>query len=202
MRAMLKKERKRIVLKLLQVRRRWRLRAPFGAERTSSCATLCRSPYIEQALSAKEACDDQNQDANANLLALVVGSIGVTPAAALTTKECSAKYQAAKSAGTLGGKTWNEFRKAECAASAAPPRPKAPRSLPLPKKPRRKPPSRNDDTLECRFPHLGVAEIRERFAGYRPPAYVPRSVPCQQSDERQWRLEVDHEGRRLLQRMQ
>ena len=51
--------------------------------------------------------------------ALVMGSVGVTPAAALTTKECSAKYQAAKSAGTLGGKTWNEFRKTECAAGAA-----------------------------------------------------------------------------------
>jgi hypothetical protein len=37
---------------------------------------------------------------------------------ALSTKECSAKYQAAKSAGTLGGKTWNEFRKTECAANA------------------------------------------------------------------------------------
>ena len=30
------------------------------------------------------------------------------------------KYQAAKSAGTLGGKSWNDFRKTECAANAAP----------------------------------------------------------------------------------
>jgi hypothetical protein len=42
----------------------------------------------------------------------------VSETAALTSKECSAKYQAAKSAGTLGGKTWNEFRKTECAADA------------------------------------------------------------------------------------
>ena len=41
------------------------------------------------------------------------------PAAALTRKECSEKYQAAKSAGTLGGKSWNEFRKTECSANAA-----------------------------------------------------------------------------------
>ena len=40
------------------------------------------------------------------------------PAQALTTQECSAKYQAAKSAGTLNGQKWNEFRKAECGATA------------------------------------------------------------------------------------
>lgn len=32
----------------------------------------------------------------------------------LTAKECGAKYQAAKAAGSLGGKSWNEFRKADC----------------------------------------------------------------------------------------
>ncbi|HET7492595.1 MAG TPA: hypothetical protein VFK01_12025 [Bradyrhizobium sp.] len=42
------------------------------------------------------------------------------PAQALTTQECSAKYQAAKSAGTLGGLKWNEFRKAQCGAEATP----------------------------------------------------------------------------------
>jgi len=40
------------------------------------------------------------------------------PARALTTQECSAKYQAAKSAGTLNGQKWNAFRKAECGATA------------------------------------------------------------------------------------
>jgi len=38
---------------------------------------------------------------------------------ALTAQECSAKYQAAKSAGTLGGQKWNDFRKAQCGADAA-----------------------------------------------------------------------------------
>lgn len=42
------------------------------------------------------------------------------PAQALTTQECSAKYQAAKSAGTLGGQKWNDFRKAQCGADATP----------------------------------------------------------------------------------
>jgi len=41
------------------------------------------------------------------------------PALALTTQECSAKYQAAKTAGTLAGQKWNDFRKAQCGADAA-----------------------------------------------------------------------------------
>jgi hypothetical protein len=40
------------------------------------------------------------------------------PAQALTTQECSAKYQAAKAAGTLNGQKWNDFRKAQCGADA------------------------------------------------------------------------------------
>jgi hypothetical protein len=42
------------------------------------------------------------------------------PAQALTAQECSAKYQAAKSAGTLGGQKWNDYRKAQCGADATP----------------------------------------------------------------------------------
>src|SRR5438874_7846639 len=42
------------------------------------------------------------------------------PAQALTTQECSAKYQAAKTAGTLAGQKWNDFRKAQCGADATP----------------------------------------------------------------------------------
>jgi hypothetical protein len=34
-------------------------------------------------------------------------------------KECSAKYQAAKTSGTLGGQSWNDFRKTQCGANAA-----------------------------------------------------------------------------------
>jgi len=41
------------------------------------------------------------------------------PSSALTTKECSTKYQAAKSAGTLNGKSWNDFRKSECSGAAS-----------------------------------------------------------------------------------
>ncbi len=42
------------------------------------------------------------------------------PAQALTSQECSAKYQAAKTAGTLNGQKWNDFRKAQCGADATP----------------------------------------------------------------------------------
>jgi hypothetical protein len=42
------------------------------------------------------------------------------PASALTTQECSAKYQAAKKDGTLGSMKWNDFRKAQCGADATP----------------------------------------------------------------------------------
>ncbi|PBB26479.1 MULTISPECIES: hypothetical protein [unclassified Mesorhizobium] len=37
----------------------------------------------------------------------------------LTMAECSTKYQAAKTANTLKGMKWNDFRKAECGASAS-----------------------------------------------------------------------------------
>jgi hypothetical protein len=49
---------------------------------------------------------------------LLASLTGIPSVAALTQKECSAKYQAAKTDGTLGGKTWNDYRKTECAANA------------------------------------------------------------------------------------
>src|SRR5262249_38655788 len=52
---------------------------------------------------------------------LAVGLLSLTmpPAEALTMKECGAKYQAAKTSGTLGGQSWNDFRKTQCGANAA-----------------------------------------------------------------------------------
>ncbi|PZA11144.1 hypothetical protein DNX69_17700 [Rhodopseudomonas palustris] len=41
-----------------------------------------------------------------------------TPAQALTAQECSAKYQAAKTDGSLNGQGWNDFRKEHCGAAA------------------------------------------------------------------------------------
>jgi len=47
-----------------------------------------------------------------------VSAWAATSAQALTTKECSAKYQAAKAAGTLNGMKWNDFRKSQCGTDA------------------------------------------------------------------------------------
>jgi hypothetical protein len=59
--------------------------------------------------------------------------VASAPAQALTTQECSAKYQAAKSAGTLNGQKWNDFRKAQCGADATPmAAPAAPPAAPPP----------------------------------------------------------------------
>jgi len=46
--------------------------------------------------------------------------VATAPAQALTTQECSAKYQQAKKDGTLGSQKWNDFRKAQCGADATP----------------------------------------------------------------------------------
>ena len=56
-----------------------------------------------------------------SVAALVAGLLvlSMPPAGALTMKECSAKYQAAKTAGTLGTQNWRDFRKAECGAGAS-----------------------------------------------------------------------------------
>ena len=48
---------------------------------------------------------------------VMIVSLGL-PAQALTMKECSAKYQAAKSAGTLDGQKWSDFRKTQCGTDA------------------------------------------------------------------------------------
>jgi hypothetical protein len=52
-------------------------------------------------------------------LAAGLSLVFTSSAGALTVKECSAKYQAAKTAGTLSGQSWNDFRKTQCGADAA-----------------------------------------------------------------------------------
>jgi hypothetical protein len=51
------------------------------------------------------------------VVALLLASL--SPASGLTMRECGVKYKAAQSAGTLQGKTWSEFRKAECGPTAS-----------------------------------------------------------------------------------
>ena len=54
-------------------------------------------------------------------LVLATGAVFVaaSPAQGATMQECSAKYQAAQTAGTLNGMTWSDFREAECDADVA-----------------------------------------------------------------------------------
>ena len=82
----------------------------------------------------------------AKLLCAVAASgfaafVATSPAQALSSQECSAKYQAAKTAGTLNGQKWNDFRKAECSADAAatPAAAPAPAPAPAPKEVAKKP---------------------------------------------------------------
>ena len=62
----------------------------------------------------------------------LVGAVALQGGAAhaLTMQECSAKYKAAKEAGSLNGMKWNDFRKAECGATAAPAPAPAPSAAP------------------------------------------------------------------------
>ena len=54
------------------------------------------------------------------VLAASAFTIGAAmPAQALTMQECSAKYKAAQTAGTLGGQKWNDFRKEQCGSDTA-----------------------------------------------------------------------------------
>ena len=71
--------------------------------------------------------DDFPKETRMTIQAKILGAIAVSGLAAfamtsqanaLTAQECSAKYQAAKAAGTLGDQKWNDFRKAQCGADA------------------------------------------------------------------------------------
>jgi hypothetical protein len=53
-------------------------------------------------------------------IGLAAAVAAVEPVHALTMQQCSAKYEAAKTAGTLQGMTWTQFRKANCGPGAAP----------------------------------------------------------------------------------
>src|ERR1700753_1386341 len=128
----------------------------------------------------------------------------VSPAQALTTQECSAKYQAAKSAGTLNGQKWNDFRKAQCGADATAAPAAAP---PADAKPAAAPhiaaaPPTAQARGQCGVPLGCRSEIRQGNRGQGAHAYLRRPVQCQQGQQRQWRPEVDSKGWWLLQRVQ
>src|ERR1043166_8826446 len=53
------------------------------------------------------------------LAASIFTIAAVMQAEALTMQECSAKYKAAQTAGTLNGQKWNDFRKEQCGSDTA-----------------------------------------------------------------------------------
>ncbi|WP_088348958.1 MULTISPECIES: hypothetical protein [Rhodomicrobium] len=95
------------------------------------------------------------------------------PAQALTMQECSTKYKAAQAAGTVAGKSWNEFRKAECgpatnAATAVEPAP-APKPKAAPKRAAVAPATTTGDAV---FPN----KVSPKYAGQ--PAGRARMHTC------------------------
>jgi hypothetical protein len=72
------------------------------------------------------------------LFLLVSGSVmlAALPAQALSMSECSAKYKAAQTAGTLNGQKWNDFRKAQCGSEATATPAVAPAAAPAPAAPK------------------------------------------------------------------
>jgi hypothetical protein len=96
--------------------------------------------------------------------------VATAPAQALTTQECSAKYQAAKSAGTLNGMKWNDFRKAQCGADATPmAAPAAPPAAPPPaaeaKPPKAAPPAMPMPMGNAIFPMAVSPKYAQESAG-------------------------------------
>jgi hypothetical protein len=72
------------------------------------------------------------------LFLLVSGfaTLAALPAQALSMSECSAKYKAAQTAGTLNGQKWNDFRKAQCGSEATATPAAAPAAAPAPAAPK------------------------------------------------------------------
>jgi hypothetical protein len=108
------------------------------------------------------------------LMLAIAGS--ASPAAALTMKECSAKYKAAQTAGTLKGMKWNDFRKAECGADASGAPATTPAAAPAPTAPTPTPaPARQAKTAPAPKPAAAPAAAGE--------AVFPSAVSSKYSSE-------------------
>jgi hypothetical protein len=118
-----------------------------------------------------------------------VVSLNATGAWALTMQECSAKYKAAQTAGTLNGKTWNQFRKDECGATAAAPAKTFGKS-------------RGSSAASQKQRGISNGSLTHLFQGVGwegAHAHVSGPVQGQQSDGSQWRSYLDPKRRGLLQ---
>jgi hypothetical protein len=112
---------------------------------------------------------------------VAVPVLSMAPAQALTTQECSAKYQAAKTAGTLNGQKWNDFRKAQCGSDAAAATATAPATAEAkPKKPEAAPAAAPAPVGRAVFPSAVDSKYSKETAGRGPHAYLRQSVQRQQ----------------------
>ena len=114
--------------------------------------------------------------------------VATSPAPALSTQPCSAKYQAAKTAGTLTGQKWKDFRKAECGADAVATPAAAPAAAPAPApaaeaKPKREKqaaaPAAPVETGNAVFPSM----VDPKFASEKP--HLARMHTCSE----QWKAD-------------
>jgi hypothetical protein len=132
------------------------------------------------------------------VIGVVVGAglvtLGALPASALTAQECGAKYQAAKTAGTLNGQKWADFRKEQCGsdAAAAPGAPKTAEAKSEPKseaKPEKKPEKKSAAKPDAAPVSTGNASfptaIDPKFA--KEPAARARLHTCAE----QWKVNKD-----------
>ena len=105
-----------------------------------------------------------------------------TSAQALTMTECSAKYKAAKDAGSLNGMKWNDFRKAQCGsdATAAPAAAPAPTTASAPPAAAAKPAPTPAAAGSAVFPSAVDSKYSKESAGQGPHGNLPRPVQGQQ----------------------
>ena len=103
-----------------------------------------------------------------------IAVLGASPSFALSAKECSVKYNAAKSAGTLNGMSWNEYRKQECGSGAA-----AADDKPVVKPSTGTAAATTTAPSGAVFPKADRSEIRQGICGQGAHAHLSRSVPRQ-----------------------
>ena len=116
------------------------------------------------------------------------------PVQAKTMKECAAQWQEMKTNNQTEGMKYRDFSK-KCMSEGAP----AADNPPPPKPEAAAPPAAGGNAV---FPSAVSSKYSSESAGKARDAHLPRSVPRQQGQRRQRRLEVDPKGRRLLQRVQ
>ncbi|WP_256752726.1 hypothetical protein [Mesorhizobium sp. Mes31] len=95
--------------------------ATWNQFRKAQCGTDAAATTDTKAADTKKTTDTKKaaETKPAKTTKAATAAATESKAKGLTAKECSAKYQAAKAAGTLNGMKWNDFRKAECAAGAS-----------------------------------------------------------------------------------